>query len=176
STDELYGERGRNVIDWKLIERHWRDLMQVAISISEGRLSSATLMRRLRSNSRKNRIYKVFREVGRSVRTVSLLRYLADPALRAANDPDEQEKLIKLNTLLANLVIFHNALDIAEVVRDLVKQGWTITAEEIAALSPYIRAHITRFGAYATDVLGIEPEAFDPALAEIDFTVLNLAA
>jgi TnpA family transposase len=81
--DALFGERGRNVIDWKLIERHWQDLMQVAISISEGRLSSATLMRRLRSNSRKNRIYKVFREVGRSVRTVALLRYLADPQLRA---------------------------------------------------------------------------------------------
>ena len=32
---------------------------------------------RLRSNSRKNRIYKVFREVGRSVRTAALLRYLA---------------------------------------------------------------------------------------------------
>jgi hypothetical protein len=30
--------------------------MQVAISISQGRLSSATLMRRLRSNSRKNHI------------------------------------------------------------------------------------------------------------------------
>ncbi len=58
---------------------HWRDMLQVAISISEGRLSSATLMRRLRSNCRKNRIYKVFREVGRRVRTVALLRYLADP-------------------------------------------------------------------------------------------------
>uniref|UniRef100_UPI001EE70374 transposase n=1 Tax=Streptomonospora alba TaxID=183763 RepID=UPI001EE70374 len=69
-TGALYGEAGRNVVDWKMIERHWRDLMQVAISISEGRLSSATLMRRLRANSRKNRIYKVFREVGRSVRTV----------------------------------------------------------------------------------------------------------
>ncbi|WP_304455065.1 Tn3 family transposase [Nocardiopsis sp. YSL2] len=41
STDELYGERGHNVIDWKLIQRHWRDLMQVAASISQGRLSSA---------------------------------------------------------------------------------------------------------------------------------------
>jgi len=29
-TDALFGERGRNVIDWKLIERHWQDLMQVA--------------------------------------------------------------------------------------------------------------------------------------------------
>lgn len=162
------------MIDWKLIERHWRDLMQVAISISEGRLSSSTLMRRLRSNSRKNRIYKVFREVGRSVRTVALLRYLADPQLRARitaatnkvesynafshwlsfgnngvladNDPAEQEKLIKFTTLLANLVIFHNALNIMDVVRQLVAEGWTITAEQLAALSPYLCAHISRFG------------------------------
>ncbi|GAA3428763.1 Tn3 family transposase [Streptosporangium nondiastaticum] len=202
--DELFGERGRNVIDWELIERHWRDLMQVAISISEGHLSSATLMRRLRSNSRKNRIYKVFREVGRSVRTVALLRYLADSGLRARvtaatnkvetynafsqwlgfgnngvithNDPDEQEKLIKLNTLLANLVIFHNALDLMEVVRTLIAEGWPITAEELGAISPYLRAHISRFGAYATDEMGVEPEAFNPELKEVDFTVLDLAA
>jgi TnpA family transposase len=176
--DALFGERGRNVIDWKLIERHWQDLMQVAISISEGRLSSATLMRRLRSNSRKNRIYRVFREVGRSVRTVALLRYLADPQLRARitaatnkvesyngfshwlafgnngvladNDPDEQEKLIKMNTLLANLVIFHNALDIMDVVRKLVAEGWLVTADQLGAMSPYLRGHISRFGAYAT--------------------------
>ena len=202
--DELFGERGRNVIDWTLIERHWQDLMQVAISVSEGRLCSATLMRRLRSNSRKNRIYKVFREVGRSVRTVALLRYLADPQLRARitaatnkvesyhgfaqwlsfgnngvladNDPAEQEKLIKLNTLLANLVIFHNALDIMDVVRGLVADGWTITADQLGALSPYLRGHISRFGTYATDELTRQPEAFNPELKEVDFTALNLAA
>jgi TnpA family transposase len=129
-------------------------------------------MRRLRSNSRKNRIYKVFREVGRSVRTVALLRYLADPQLRARvtaatnkvesyhgfaqwlgfgnngvladNDPAEQEKLIKFNTLLADLVIFHNALDIMDVGRGLAAEGWTITAGQLGALSPYLRAHISR--------------------------------
>ncbi|MEV4250053.1 Tn3 family transposase [Streptosporangium canum] len=149
--DALFGDRGRGVVDWELIERHWRDLMQVAISISANRRSSATLMRRLRSNSRKNRIYKAFREVGRSVRTVALLHYLADPGLRsrvtaatnkvesyngfsqwlgfgnngviAHNDPDEQEKLIKMNTLPANLVIFHNALDLMDVVRALVARA-----------------------------------------------------
>src|SRR5699024_1215241 len=170
--DELFGERGRNVVDWKLIERHWRDVMQVAISISEGRLSSATLMRRLRSNSRKNRLYQAFREIGRSVRTVALLRYLADPQLRvrvtaatnkvesyngfakwlgfgnagvlADNDPDQQEKLLKFNTLLANLVIFHNAVDIMDIVRELTAAGWTITAAELAQIAPYLRAHLSR--------------------------------
>ncbi|WP_280442746.1 Tn3 family transposase [Nocardia brasiliensis] len=201
---ELFGDRGRNVIDWMLIERHWRDLMQVAISISQGRRSSATLMRRLRSNSRKNRTYKVFREVGRSVRTVALLRYLADPGLRARvtaatnkvesyhgfakwlsfgnngvladNDPVEQEKLIKFNTLLANLVISHNALDITDVVRGLVADGWTVTADQLVALSPYLRAHIRRFGAYATDELTHHSDPFDPVLTEVDFTTVDLAA
>ncbi|SEH03703.1 Tn3 transposase DDE domain-containing protein [Nonomuraea solani] len=31
--DQLFGESGRNVIDWKLIDKHGVDLMQVAISI-----------------------------------------------------------------------------------------------------------------------------------------------
>ncbi|GAA5768593.1 tn3 family transposase TnXo19 [Streptosporangium roseum] len=202
--DALFGDRGRGVVGWELIEHHWRDLMQVAISISANRLSSATLMRRLRSNSRKNRIYKAFREVGRSVRTVALLHYLADPGLRsrvtaatnkvescngfsqwlgfgnngviAHNDPDEQEKLIKMNTLLANLVIFHNAWDLMDVVRALVAEGRPITAEELGAISPYLRAHIRRFGAYATDEIACEPTAFNPELAEIDFPAVGLAA
>ncbi|MFG6200341.1 Tn3 family transposase [Nonomuraea sp. JJY05] len=200
--DQLFGESGRGVIDWKLIEKHWIDLMQVAISISEGRLSSVTLMRRLRSNSRKNRIYKAFREVGRSVRTVALLRYLADPALRARvtaatnkvesyngfakwlgfggvladNDPEEQEKLIKFNTLLANLVVFHNALDISDVARQLFAEGWQITADQLGQIAPYLRAHISRFGAYAIDELRHRPDPFDPLLKEVDFTDVELAA
>jgi TnpA family transposase len=64
------------------VENHWPDLLRVAISIREGRLNSVTLLRRLGSNSRKNEIYRAFREVGRSVRTVALLRYLGNPPLR----------------------------------------------------------------------------------------------
>ncbi len=94
----------------------------------------------------------------------------------ADNDPAEQEKLIKFNTLLANLVIFHNALDIMDImdimdiVRGLVAEGWTITADQLGALSPYLRGHISRFGAYATDELGRHPGAFNPVLKEVDFT------
>jgi hypothetical protein len=40
--------------------------------------------------------------------------------------PSEQEKLIKLNTLLANLVIFHNALDIMDVVRPVADQRYHV--------------------------------------------------
>jgi len=118
-----------------------------------------------------------------------MLRYLADPQLRPRHRghqqgrvlprlrpvagvrqqrragrqrPAEQEKLIKFNTLLANLVIFHNALDIMDVVRGLVAEGWTVTVDQLAALSPHLRGHITRFGAYATDELGRHPGPSTP--------------
>ncbi len=53
-----------------------------AISIREGRLSSVTLLRRLGNHSRKNRLYRAFRELGRAIRTIALLRYLSEPQLR----------------------------------------------------------------------------------------------
>ena len=122
--DALFGERGRNA---NRLEAHRAplagpdaggDLHQRGPPQLGHRDAQAPVQ------LRKNRIYKVFREVGRSVRTVALLRYLADPQLRARitaatnkvesyngfshwlafgsngvladNDPAEQEKLIKL--------------------------------------------------------------------------------
>nr|WP_308201569.1 Tn3 family transposase [Sphaerisporangium perillae] len=79
------------MIDWELVEKMWPDLMRVTISIREGRLNSVTLLRRLGSHSRKNEIYKAFREVGRSVRTVALLRFLADPRAAAAHHRGHQQ-------------------------------------------------------------------------------------
>ena len=55
--DALFGEPGSNVIDWEIIEAHFKDLMRVAISVREGRLSSTLLLRRLRSGSRRNAHY-----------------------------------------------------------------------------------------------------------------------
>lgn len=201
--DSLFGDFGRHVIDWDLITDHWVDLMKVGISIQQGKLSSVTLMRRLSSNSRKNQIYKAFREVGRVMRTVALLRFLGDSGLRtrvtaatnkaeayngfsawtrfgnqgviAENDPAEQEKAVKWNSLLCNLIVFHTAIDMMEVVRQLVAEGWQVTAEDLAQLSPYLTSHILRFGAYATDELNIPPDAFDPALDEVDFEMPEAA-
>jgi len=87
----------------------------------------------------------------------------------AENDPAEQEKSVKWNSLLCNLIVFHTAIDMMEVIRQLVAGGWQVTAEDLAQLSPYLTSHILRFGAYATDELHIPPDVFDPALDEVDF-------
>lgn len=71
------------------------------------------------------------------------------------NDPVEQEKTAKFNALLTNAVIFHNALDIAEIVRQLQEEGHIIDPEDLAHISPYLTEHIRRFGEYSTHELGL---------------------
>ena len=166
-------------IDWDLIETHWPDLMRVALSIRAGKITSVALLRRLGHDSHKNKLYRAFRELGRVMRTIVLLRYLSDPALRdsiavitnrmesfhnfcqwlsfgsdvlADNDPVHQEKLVKLNELLANCLIYSTTLDITMLVNDLVAEGEHIEHEDLALISPYITTPIRRFGRWELDL------------------------
>ncbi len=69
-----------DTIDWALLTRHWQDLMQVVLSIAAGKVSSAAILRRLSTDSRRHWLYRAFRELGRVVRT----RFLHDLAARRA--------------------------------------------------------------------------------------------
>src|SRR3954469_12726772 len=69
-------------IDWELIEAHLPDMLRVALSVKAGRLLPSAILRRLATHSRKNRLYFAFRELGRVIRTIFLLRYLSSIELR----------------------------------------------------------------------------------------------
>ncbi|PGV89606.1 Tn3 family transposase, partial [Bacillus cereus] len=172
-----------DVIDWKLIETHWQDLFQVVLSIKAGKILPSTLLRKLRSNSKKNRLYQAFRELGRVIRTIFLLRYISDMKLReqitastnkveayngfskwlffggdgiiTENDPVEQEKRIKYNDLVANAVIFQNVVDITMILWQLKREGYRFSQEDLVMLSPYMTKHIKRFGDYVIDLQNI---------------------
>lgn len=170
-------------VDWELLETHWRDLLQVVLSIKAGKVLPSTLLRKLGNNSHKNRLYRAFRELGRAVRTVFLLKYISDIQLReqitattnkveayngfskwvffggegviAENDPEEQEKRIKYKDLVANIIIFQNVVDMTYTLRGLKREGYEITREDVAALSPYVTRHIKRFGDYFIDLTSV---------------------
>lgn len=57
-------------------------MLQVAQSIRAGRISPSTILRELSTASLKNKLYFAFRELGRVVRTIFLLEYISDDALR----------------------------------------------------------------------------------------------
>ena len=78
----------------------------------------------------------------------------------ANNDPEEQEKIIKYNTLVANAVIFHNVVDLTEVLQQLKREGYLIEREDLEALSPYLTNQIKRFGDYLIDMNAL-PRALD---------------
>ena len=56
-------------MDWDLIRNHLRGMLRVAVSIKSGRITPSTILRRLETDSRKNKLYLAFRELGRVVRT-----------------------------------------------------------------------------------------------------------
>lgn len=193
--DELFTD----TIDWDTISSHWKDMLRIVISVKMGKVSASTILRRLGTYSRKNSIYKAFNELGRVIRTIFLLQYISDPSLRSTiqaatcksesfndlikwirfggdetlkeNDRDEQRKLIKYNHLVANLVIFHNVCSLTRLLNDLDKEGHKFDEETIAAISPYLREHINRFGAYVLNLNRVH----DPPGHSVAFRQKNLA-
>lgn len=180
--NRLFGESA----DWNLIERHWQDLMQVALSIYAGKISSATLLRKLGSYSRKNRLYFAAQELGNVIRTGFLLEWIGSRELRqeitantnkiesyngfakwlsfggdviAVNEPDEQQKRLRYNDLVASALILQNTVDMMRTLNDLQHEGWQITENDVGFLSPYQVAHVKRFGEYSLK-LKRKPEAW----------------
>ena len=177
-------------INWELISRHLPDMLQVALSIKAGRISPSTILRKLGTASRKNKLYYAFRELGRVVRTCFLLEYVDSEELRRIihsatnrcesfnkfaqwvyfasdliqeNVRDEQLKVIKYNHLIANLLIFHNCKSMTQALKELQDEGLTLTPEILQALSPY-RQHPSRFGRYELRERMAEPVDYDVRL------------
>lgn len=166
-------------INWDLIATHLPDMLRVALSIKAGKIYPSTILRRLGNKSCKDKLYFAFRELGRVIRTDFLLQYLADLELRQTihaatckseefnhfiqwvffgengiiteNQRHEQHKIIKYNHLVANLLILHNANSMTEIINELKAEGYHITPEILASISPYRTHHINRYGRYTLD-------------------------
>ena len=183
-------------IDWARIERHLPDMLRVAVSIKLGKITASTILTRLGTYSRKNKLYFAFRELGKVVRTGFLLNYIDDVELRqtihaatnkneqfngfakwsffggsgiiAANLRHEQQKVVKYNHLVANMLILHNVEALSRVLRDMAAEGIAITEDVLKALSPYRTRHINRFGDYTLDLKRpVGQQLFDLKLAEL---------
>lgn len=174
--DQLFGDS----INFSLIETHLPDMLRIVLSIKAGKITPSTILRRLGTKSRKNKLYFAFRELGRVVRTIFLLKYIGDVEVRrtvhsATNKSEEfnnfsqwsffgsegviannvrhqQRKIIKYNHLVSNMIILHNVEAMTKVIKELQIEGEVVTPEILASLSPYRMHHINRFGDYTLDL------------------------
>jgi TnpA family transposase len=185
-----------DVINWEVIERHWKELMQVVISIHAGKVLPSMLLRKLGSYSRKNSLYHAFQELGRVIRTIFLLNYISNLPLRqyitattnkvesyngflkwlffgglgviSHDDPIEYEKRVKYTDLIANAIMLQNVVDMTRILRQLAREGYGVTRETLSFLSPYLTEHIRRFGDYVIDLDRVPPPL------ELDAPLLDL--
>ena len=185
--------------NWQLIQMHWQDLMRVILSIRAGKLLPSTILRRLNSNSKKNRLYHAFEALGHVVRTQFLLRYISDKGLRRQvsectnkveryhqfldwlffgkegvltdNDPEQQEKQLKYLELVSSAVILQNAVDISIAIQKLHKEGYEIKQEDLATMSPYLTRNLRRYGDYVVDTNDI-PQPLELAIS-LPITILE---
>ena len=145
--NSLFGEP----IKWDLIELHFKDIFRVVLSIKKGKMTPSTLLKRLCVNSKKNKLYFAFRELGRAIRTLFLLKYIGDINVRktiqtstnkseqfngfvkwlffgndgiiAENIRREQGKIIKFNHLVANMVILYNVSQMTDILIKIQNEG-----------------------------------------------------
>ena len=174
--DSLFSD----TVDWDLIETHLPDMLRVVLSIKAGKISASTILRKLGTNSRKNKLFKAFHALGSAVRTGFLMEYIHSAKLRATvqgatnksesfnafvqwlafggmgvlrtNNREELRKRIKYNHLVANCAVLYNVSEMSRILNELAQEGHRIDPAAVASINPYGTGHFIRLGQYHLDV------------------------
>lgn len=165
----------KDTVDWQLTEKHRQNMLQIVLTIKTGKISLSVLLRKLGSYSKRNKSCLALRALGYVIRTLFLLDYASDVELReeitaqtnkvesyngftewlsfgnpytivATNDSDEHEKSVKYNDIIANAVMFHNVLDMSNVILELHQEGYPVGKKGLCRTSPLLTDHLNRFG------------------------------
>lgn len=70
-------------IDYEHLVEQWDNILRFVASIKLGYVQASTLLKRLNSYARQHPLYKALKDLGRLYKTDYILRYVADPELRA---------------------------------------------------------------------------------------------
>jgi TnpA family transposase len=174
--EELFTEG----INYSRIQKHYPEMLRIAMSIKQGKVSASTILRRLGTSGVRNELYFAFRELGRIVRTMFLLEYISNIEMRESinaatcksesfnnfvkwvffcnngeiqnNLRHQQSKMIKYAHLVANMIILHNVNNMTKVLKQLDQEGFELTPELLSGTSPYRNEHINLLGDYLLNI------------------------
>ena len=164
-------------IKLELIEQEWVNLLRLATSIKLGVCSGSQILKRLNSYSRKNNLYLALRELGRLIKSVTILTYLDDPKLRMMvekllnvvehsnrfskvvwfgnggemyiKEKENQDIAESCKRLQENSIILHNYYCLTDLVQNEPDEEKKIKMLRIVRNgSPISWSHINLFGEY----------------------------
>ncbi|WP_344948297.1 Tn3 family transposase [Sphaerisporangium flaviroseum] len=175
----------RHVVRLDKIRAHWGNMLRVAGSLTMGTVRAYDLIRMLSADGRTTGLGEAFAHYGRISKTLHLLQFIADEGYRRmiGTQLNVQEARHRLARKIAfgnrgqlrqryregledqlgslglalNAVIWWNSLYLDAAVKQLREQGFPVTGEMCARLSPIQYDHINFLGRYAfsrADVAG----------------------
>jgi len=167
-------------INCQLILDYWDEMLRLAGSLKRGWVTASLFITKLRSFPEPNRLLEALQEYGRLVKTIFILRYLNSEDYRRLINRQlnrgesihslrrflmfarqgelrkrKQEELANQSsclTLVTNAVIIWNTIYMAAALDYLKQEGYSISEEDIAHLSPARFDHINPYGKYRFDM------------------------
>ena len=99
-------------IDSRTIAENWDELLRLAASIKAGTVAPSAILRRLAAYPRQNALAKSLKEIGRLERTLFMLDWISDPALRRRTNAGLNKG--EARNALARAVFFHRLGEIRD--------------------------------------------------------------
>lgn len=167
--------RGR--IQVEKIRRHWPDMIRTIASIHAGKVSAHDVIRMLHRDGHRTALGDAMAHYGRIHKSLHVLRLCQDEGYRrfikAQSNLHEgrhslgrkifharrgelrqryregQEDQIGALGLVLNVVVLFNTRYLQAAVDELVRRGYEVAEEDVARLSPFVRAHVNTQGRYS---------------------------
>jgi len=163
-------------INESLIVEEWENIQRIVVSLALKTTTQSIVISKLSSYARKNRTKRALWEYDNIIRSLYLLDYIDSLSLRrnvqrALNQGESYHKLHKAvsyanfgrlrfktegeqqiwndcGRLIANCIIFYNALILSNVLRRQAEDGSSLAAGPLARVSPVAWQHINFYGRY----------------------------
>jgi TnpA family transposase len=177
-------------INTSLIMEYWDDLLHLAASIQTRTVAPSTILKRLAASRNPSQLARALRELGRLERTLFMIEWYSDPALRrrcqaGLNKGEAAHKLKRavffhergeirdrsfesqafrasgLN-LVVSAIVHWNTVYLGRAVDHLRHQGRIIPPEVLKHVSPLSWEHINLTGTYAWGEQPVLVDGFRP--------------
>lgn len=121
SSIKTYKKRGFKIlpsrtINWKLIEKHWNDILRFMVTIKLKEVTASQLFKRLSSYAKDNPLYKALKEFGRIIKSLFILSYYDDVKLRQRIE--KQLNRIESSNKFSNAVFYANDQEFKQATRE----------------------------------------------------------
>jgi len=170
----------RGTADAELIPEQWDQLVRVAASLKNRTAPANVIIQRLANSSPSDRLAKALTALGRAIKTIYILRYIHDEALRSrvqlqlnrgesrhdlvarclffanrgefrTGDLEEIMNKASCRSLLSNAVLVWNTIQMGQIVGRLRAAGEEVLDADLAHISPLAFGHIIPNGTYWFD-------------------------